>query len=122
MQIHTSTVFFALLSTFSWIVLSYGGGYAEQRGWPVWRMFASDTSLLKIMAFIALLASLVGGGYLAEWWSGIAAVFVGLFLGAFLVRLLHQYVQPLAFIGLVLLWVLGIVVFSQNSAMAVALS
>lgn len=118
MQIHTTTIFFSLLSTFSWIVLSYGGGYAEEKGWPVWRMFAADTSLLKIMAFIALLVSLVGGGYLAEWWSGIVAVFVGLLLGVFLIKLLRQYVQPLAFIGLVLLWVLGIMAFSQNSVIA----
>ncbi len=112
MIIHSSTIIFTLLSTFSFAILGYAE-YAIQKGWPIGTMFTADSSLIKIASIIAIPGSALSASYLAVWWSGIVVIVAGFISALILTNILRVYIQPVSIIGLVICWYVGITILAQ---------
>lgn len=112
MQISTSTIIFTLLAAFAWIILSYDS-YAARKGWSVGKMFAADTSMIKIASVIGLPGSAIAAAYLAVWWSALVVIVIGFFVAWLLTKLMRSYVQSFSIVGLIICWVLGITMLAQ---------
>ncbi len=96
-----------MLSSFAWIIVAYAY-YAKNRGWWISNMFISDTSMVKLIAYIALPCSAFASAYLGIWWEAIIVIILGLIVALLLTNLLRSFVQYIAVIGIITCWVLGI--------------
>lgn len=70
-------------------------------------MFISDTSMIKLIAYLALPGSAFASAYLSVWWNAIIVIIFGLLLALFLTNLLRSFVQYVAVIGMIICWVIG---------------
>ncbi len=70
-------------------------------------MFISDTSMVKLIAYIALPGSAFSSAYLGIWWDAIIVIVFGLLLALLLTSLLRSYVQYVAVIGITVCWAIG---------------
>jgi len=106
LNLQASTVVFTLLATFAWIIIAYPY-YVKNRDWWISSMFVSDTSLIKLVAYVALLGSAYASVKLGAWWDSIIVIVLGLLLALILTGVLRSFVQYVAVIGLVVCWVAG---------------
>lgn len=76
-------------------------------------MFISDTSMIKIIAYLGLPGAAIGSAFLVAWWSAIIVIIFGLFLALFLTILFRSFVQYIAVLGIIVSWVIGIYMLFQ---------
>ena len=70
-------------------------------------MFNSDTSMIKLVAYIALPGSAYVSVQLGAWWDAIIVIIFGFFIALILTSLLRSFVQYVAVVGLIICWVIG---------------
>ena len=106
MQIDIPTLVFTLAATFAWVIIGYHY-YAKGKGWWVSKLFISDTSPIKLFAYLALPGAAVSSGFLSVWWSPVFVIVVGLILAFILTNIFRSFIQDIATLGVIVCWVLG---------------
>ena len=71
-------------------------------------MLISDTSMVKLIAYLALPGAAISAAFLTVWWSAIVVVVLGLVLSFLFMALFRSSVQHIALLGLIICWVIGV--------------
>ncbi len=91
-----------LLFAFGNAMIAYPD-YAEIKGWPVGAAYRRDGSWLSFLAIGAMVTAIVLALLIHTWWGAILTVPIGFFLSLFVTNLSRQWIQviaPLAIVGL----------------------
>jgi hypothetical protein len=82
--------------------------------WPIGALLASDASVPKLCAFVAVLWALVKAFIVFSWWSPLAVLAIGWLIALALVFTLRTHVQWLLVPGVFVTFILSILYVSEE--------
>ena len=96
--------FFLTLYTSGVTIISYKN-YAIQRGWSMGSMFASDSSILKIIGLLSIFGSAITAFFFIKWYFVLVGLLIGWLLSGLISSLFTKYTQYLCLIMFLFSWV-----------------
>ena len=102
--------FFLTLYTSGVTIISYKN-YAIQRGWPMGSMFASDSSILKIIGLLSIFGSAITAFFFIKWSFVLAGLVGGWLISGLISALFTKNTQYLCLLLLLVSWILLFIKF-----------
>jgi hypothetical protein len=103
-------LFFLTLYTSSVTIISYKG-YAQKKGWPIGRMFESDSSIIKIIGMLTLFGSAITAFFFIKWYWVFAGLFCGWLLSGMISAIFAKHTQITSLILFIISWIFLIIEF-----------
>ena len=103
-------LFFLLLYTSGVTIISYSS-YARKRGWPVGKMFDSDSSIIKIIGMLAIFGSAIAAFFFIKWYLVLIGLVGGWLLSGAISALFTRHTQILSVVLFLVSWLFLIIKF-----------